>query len=335
MTMTIPSHRFSIAPMMDWTDRHCRYFLRLISKHALLYTEMVTTGAIIYGDRDRHLAFDEREHPVALQLGGSNPTELATCSKVGEDYGYDEINLNVGCPSDRVQNGRFGACLMAEPQLVADCIAAMQANVKIPVTVKTRIGIDDLDSYEHLIHFIETVSAAGCKTFIIHARKAWLQGLSPRENRTIPPIHYDRAYQLKQDFPHLNIIVNGEIKTLDAAQEHLNYVDGVMLGREAYQNPYLLADVDSLIFNDPKPKLTRLEIIEAFIPYLQNNLDKGLPLTRMSRHILGLFHNAPGGRLWRRYLSEHAHQENNVQVIRDALLKTINPSLMCRRLDIQ
>ncbi|WFP52068.1 tRNA dihydrouridine(20/20a) synthase DusA [Methylomonas sp. EFPC3] len=240
--------RFSVAPMLDWTDRHCRYFHRLLSRHALLYSEMVTTGAILQGNAERHLQRDAAEHPVALQLGGSNPRELAQCARIGAGYGYAEINLNVGCPSDRVQNGRFGACLMAEPQLVADCVAAMRDAVSIPVTVKSRIGIDDRDSYTELVDFIATVARAGCKTFIVHARKAWLSGLSPKENREIPPLRYGVVFQLKQDFPELEIVINGGINTLDTAEALLSQVDGVMLGREVYHNPFLLVQVDARIF---------------------------------------------------------------------------------------
>ncbi|MFI3122650.1 MAG: tRNA dihydrouridine(20/20a) synthase DusA, partial [Methylococcales bacterium] len=255
------SHRFCVAPMLDWSDRHCRYFHRLLSKNALLYTEMVTTGALIHGNTQRFLQFNAEEHPVALQLGGSNPNDLAICARMAEESGYDEVNLNVGCPSDRVQNGRFGACLMAEPQLVGDCIAAMQAVVKIPVTVKSRIGIDERDSYEELTQFIDTVSKAGCETFIIHARKAWLKGLSPKENREIPPLCYETVFQLKRDFPQLEIVINGGITTLEQSSELLNHVDGVMLGREVYQNPYLLAEVDMVLFGDDVPILSRKQVI--------------------------------------------------------------------------
>ncbi|MCG8672936.1 MAG: tRNA dihydrouridine(20/20a) synthase DusA, partial [Pseudomonadales bacterium] len=240
------NRRFCIAPMLDWTNRHCRYFHRLLTQHAVLYTEMVTTGAIIHGEKDRFLKFNASEHPVAIQLGGSDPKDLATCAKISEDYGYDEVNLNVGCPSDRVQSGRFGACLMADPNLVADCTHSMLEACNIPVTVKCRIGIDDQDEYEDLQRFVEAVKASGVNTFIVHARKAWLSGLSPKENRDIPPLNYERVYQLKREFPDLEIIINGGIQTLEACQEHLNYVDGVMMGREAYQNPFILAQVDSL-----------------------------------------------------------------------------------------
>ena len=315
-----PAFRFSIAPMLDWTDRHCRYFHRLLSRHALLYTEMVTTGAILYGNQQQHLQFSLEEQPLALQLGGSNPADLAACAKIGADFGYNEINLNVGCPSDRVQNGRFGACLMAEPALVADCVAAMRAVVDIPVTVKSRIGIDDRDSYPELQGFIAASRAAGCETFIVHARKAWLSGLSPKQNREIPPLRYDVVFQLKQDFPDLNIILNGGITSLAAAQEHLKQVDGVMLGREAYHNPYLLAEVDALLFNDPQPPKSRRDVILALLPYVEIQLRQGVRLHSISRHLLGLFHGVDGARAWRRHLSENASKPGaDAQVLLDAL----------------
>lgn len=300
------AHRFCVAPMLDWSDRHCRYFHRLLSRHALLYSEMVTTGAILHGNRQQHLQFNQEEHPVALQLGGSNPTDLAECAKIAADYGYDEINLNVGCPSDRVQNGRFGACLMAEPQLVADCVAAMRQAVSIPVTVKSRIGIDERDSYPELCHFIQTVADAGCETFIVHARKAWLSGLSPKQNRDIPPLRYDVVAQLKQDFPQLQIIINGGITALDDAQALLQQVDGVMLGREIYHNPYLLAEVDGRFFADQQPLKTRQALILALLPYVEAQLKQGVRLNSITRHILGLFHGVNGARAWRRHLSENA-----------------------------
>lgn len=292
--------------MLDWTDRHCRYFYRLMSKQALLYTEMVTTGALIQGDQPRFLQFNHEEHPLALQLGGSKPTDLALCAKMAQDYGYDEVNLNVGCPSDRVQNGLFGACLMAEPFLVAECIAAMQQATSIPITVKSRIGIDDKDSYEELTHFIKTVASSGCKTFIIHARKAWLQGLSPKQNRDVPPLRYEVVFQLKKDFPELEIILNGGIVSLETVQEHLNQVDGVMLGREVYQRPFLLTQVDHAVFNESKQLKTRQQIVEELIPYIQQQLKQGVRLNSISRHILGLFHSQKGAKAWRRYLSENA-----------------------------
>ncbi|TCV85682.1 MULTISPECIES: tRNA dihydrouridine(20/20a) synthase DusA [Methylomonas] len=316
--------RFSVAPMLDWTDRHCRYFHRTLSRHALLYTEMVTSGAILHGNRDRHLQFSLMEHPVALQLGGSNPLELAECAKIAVDYGYDEINLNVGCPSDRVQNGRFGACLMAEPELVAECVAAMHQAVSMPVTVKSRIGIDDRDSYEELTRFISTVAAAGCETFIVHARKAWLSGLSPKQNRDVPPLRYDVVFQLKQDFPTLRIVINGGINSLDSSRELLAHVDGVMLGREVYHNPYLLADVDRQLFNDEHPIKSRQETVLALLPYIDEQLQQGVRLHCIARHILGLFHGVDGARAWRRHLSENATRFGaGSQVILDALEFTV------------
>jgi tRNA-dihydrouridine synthase A len=315
-------HIFAVAPMMDWTDRHCRYLLRQISKHALLYTEMVTTGAILNGDRDRFLRYDRCEHPLALQLGGSEPPQLAECSRIGEDAGFDEINLNVGCPSDRVQSGRFGACLMAEPALVADCVAAMGKAVSLPVTVKTRIGIDDRDSYEELAHFIACVQQAGCETFIIHARKAFLQGLSPKENRTVPPLNYDYAYRIKQQYPGLTIIINGGITDLDAAERHLSAVDGVMLGRSAYHNPYLLAEVDRHLFQDQEPSPTREEIVHRMLPYIERELNQGSPLKHITRHMLGLFQGMPGARHWRRHLSEFGPRTGaGIEVVTQALEK--------------
>ncbi|MGY6274737.1 tRNA dihydrouridine(20/20a) synthase DusA [Methylomonas sp. MgM2] len=316
--------RFCVAPMLDWTDRHCRYFYRLMSRHVLLYTEMVTTGAILHGDRQRHLLFNEQEHPVALQLGGSNPQDLADCAKFAEDFGYDEVNLNVGCPSDRVQNGSFGACLMAEPALVADCIAAMQQAVSIPVTVKSRIGIDDRDSYEELTHFIASVASAGCNTFIVHARKAWLSGLSPKENREIPPLRYDAVYRLKRDFPQLEIVINGGITTLDASLAMLHQVDGVMLGREIYHNPYFLSSVDSCFFGDRYSIKSRQDLIIALIPYVRHQLEQGVRLNSISRHILGLFHGEKGARAWRRHLSENATKPGaDEQVLLRALEFTV------------
>ncbi|MEW5755812.1 MAG: tRNA dihydrouridine(20/20a) synthase DusA [Pseudomonadota bacterium] len=314
------SRRFAVAPMLDWTDRHCRYFLRLISRHALLYTEMVTTGAILHGDRAQHLNYNTFEHPLALQLGGSDPRELAECSAIASDYGYDEINLNVGCPSDRVQDGRFGACLMREPERVGECIGAMRAKTPLPVTVKTRLGVDEHDSYEFLCRFIEIVSAAGCRTFILHARKAWLHGLSPKENREIPPLLYERVYHIKRDFPELEIIINGGITRLDQALDHLRHVDGVMVGREAYHNPYLLADVDRLFFGDDHPIPSRAEIIQSFLPYIEAQLRGGWRLHHLTRHILGLYQGVPGARPWRRHLSERAHRPDaGVEVITSAL----------------
>jgi tRNA-dihydrouridine synthase A len=293
--------------MMDCTDRHARYFMRLITRRALLYTEMVTTGAIIHGNREHLLGYDPFEHPLALQLGGSDPGDLAICARVGQDWGYDEINLNVGCPSDRVQSGRFGACLMSEPGLVRDCVRAMKEAVRIPITVKTRIGIDDRDSYEALCEFVESVASGGCDVFIFHARKAWLQGLSPKENREIPPLRYEFVYQIKRDYPKLHVSLNGGITTLDEIAGHLNFVDGVMVGREAYSNPYFMADVDKRFFGDGGPISTRQEIVELYLPYVAGQLAGGRRLNQMARHLVGLFHSQPGGRAWRRYLSENAH----------------------------
>ncbi|MGI9305531.1 MAG: tRNA dihydrouridine(20/20a) synthase DusA [Gammaproteobacteria bacterium] len=322
---------FCCAPMMECTDRHFRYFLRLISRRTLLYTEMITTGALLHGDRERFLAYDPLEHPLALQLGGSAPTEMAACARFAEDHGFDEVNINVGCPSDRVQSGQFGACLMAQPELVAQCVAAMRASVSIPVTVKSRIGIDDQDSYEHLQRFTQTVIEGGCHTLIVHARKAYLQGLSPRENRDLPPLRYDVVYRLKRDFPQLEVIVNGGIKTLAEAKEKLEHVDGVMLGREAYQNPYVLADVDHEFFADCAPQRSRREVLEAFVPYIEAQLARGVYLSRMSRHILGLFQGQPGARAWRRYLSEHAYKRGaGVEVLRHAASLVSEPESLAR-----
>ncbi|NOT84854.1 MAG: tRNA dihydrouridine(20/20a) synthase DusA [Methylococcaceae bacterium] len=314
---------FSVAPMLDWTDKHCRYFHRLLSQHALLYTEMVTTGAIIYGDAHRHLAFNSEENPVALQLGGSDPQDLARCAQMAVDYGYQELNLNVGCPSDRVQNGRFGACLMAKPSLVAECVAAMQRVVSIPVTIKCRIGIDEQDSYEELVTFVRTITDAGCATFIVHARKAWLSGLSPKQNREVPPLRYDVVYQLKQDFPYLTIILNGGLTTLAECDVVLQQVDGVMLGREIYHNPYLLSTVDQHCYGDSHAIVSRTAIVEAFLPYVQKQLAAGVRLNSMTRPILGLFHGQFGARAWRRYLSDHACKTDaGLEVVVEALKLT-------------
>jgi tRNA-dihydrouridine synthase A len=301
------NRKLSVAPMLDWTDRYCRYFLRLISKHVVLYTEMVTTGAILHGDRARFLDFDPAEHPLALQLGGSNPGELAECARLGNLWGYDEINLNVGCPSDRVQSGRFGACLMMTPNLVGDCVKAMRDRVTIDISIKHRIGVDDRDSYEALCDFVGTVSEAGCSTFIVHARKAWLQGLSPKENREVPPLSYPTVHRLKRDFPQLEVIINGGITNLDQVSDQLERVDGVMIGREAYHNPWILAEADHLIFGQPRSPLSRHQIVESLIPYVEHELAKGMPINRITRHILGLFQSQPGARKWRRVLSEGSH----------------------------
>ena len=316
----LPHHTFSVAPMLDWTDKHCRYFHRLLTKNALLYTEMVTTGAILHGNSERFLAFNKDEGAVAFQLGGSNPEDLASCAQLVEQYGYAEVNLNVGCPSDRVQNGRFGACLMAEPELVAECIAAMQSVVSIPVTVKSRIGIDDRDSYEELLKFVSTIASSGCNDFIIHARKAWLQGLSPKQNREVPPLCYSVVYQLKKDFPELNISLNGGVKSLEAATDILQYVDGVMVGREAYHNPYLLAEVDRQVFGIATDIKTRHQVVMELIPYIQEHIFEGGRLHNITRHILGIFHGVAGARAWRRCLSEKAPKNGaNEAVVLEAL----------------
>jgi tRNA-dihydrouridine synthase A len=299
--------RVSVAPMMGWTDRHDRYFMRLISPNALLYTVMITTGALIYGKKLHVLDYSAEEHPIALQLGGSDPADLAACAKIAESYGYDEINLNCGCPSDRVQRGQFGACLMSSPALVADCIDAMKQATDIPVTVKTRIGIDDQDSYQFLLDFVGPIAEKGCHSFTIHARKAWLNGLSPAENRTIPPLKWETAYQLKKDFPHLEIILNGGIKTTEHITEALKHVDGVMIGREAYQNPYFMSEVERTVFGTENLR-SRREVIEALMPYIDNNLQNGIPLKDISRHILGLFQGLHGARRWRQILSSEAYK---------------------------
>lgn len=301
-------NRLSVAPMMDWTDRHCRYFHRLLAPHARLYTEMVTSAALVHGDRQRLLGFDDAEHPVALQLGGSDPQELAQAARIGAEFGYDEINLNVGCPSDRVQSGRFGACLMHEPALVADCFTSMREAVTIPVTIKCRLGVDDQDEYADLQHFIETVAARGCGIFIVHARKAWLKGLSPKENREVPPLNYQRVYQLKRDFPALTILINGGIQSLAEVRTHLMHTDGVMLGRTAYHEPYRLAELEHALFGTPLPD--RMALIRQMREYTERHLAEGGKLNHISRHLLGLFQGLPGARGWRRHLSENAHRDN-------------------------
>jgi tRNA-dihydrouridine synthase A len=302
------SRKLSVAPMMDWTDRHCRVFHRQITRHTWLYTEMVTTGALIHGDVARHLRYDEIEHPVALQLGGSDPADLAVSAKLGQEWGYDEINLNCGCPSERVQRGAFGACLMAEPQLVADCVKAMRDAVDIDVTVKHRIGIDKNEDYGFVRDFVGTIADAGCTTFIVHARNAILKGLSPKENREIPPLKYEVAYQLKREFPALEIIINGGIKTSDEVALHLEHVDGVMLGREAYHNPYVMADYDARFYGDDAPVKSRTEVLAAMLPYIAAQLaeygDKGLKLNSITRHMLGIMTGLPGARAFRQLMSD-------------------------------
>jgi len=320
------SHKLSCAPMLDWTDRHCRYFYRLMSQHTVLYTEMVTTGAILHGKGD-YLSYNNAEHPLVLQLGGSDVKDMTECAKIAEQYGYDEININVGCPSDRVQNGRFGACLMAEPQLVADCVSEMQSVTSIPVTVKSRIGIDDLDSYEFLYTFIEQVAQAGCQHFIIHARKAWLSGLSPKQNRDIPPLDYSRVYQVKQDFPQLAISINGGIKTLEETKGHLQHIDGVMIGREIYNSPYLLATVDQEIYGVEKSQISLEQVVNLMADYVNEYVSitpehGNNRAWHVLRHMLGLCNGLAGARQYRRYLSECAGQKNaNGEILKEAFSK--------------
>jgi tRNA-dihydrouridine synthase A len=305
--------------MMDWTDRHCRAFHRVLTRRALLYTEMVTTGAVLHGDRDRLLGFDPTEHPVALQLGGSDPAELAAAARIGEDLGYDEINLNVGCPSDRVQSGRFGACLMREPDLVAECMAAVAEAVRVPATVKCRIGVDDQDPEEALFGLVDRCAAVGVSTFIVHARKAWLKGLSPKENRDVPPLDYALVHRLKRERPHLRIVLNGGLPSLEAAEEHLGSVDGVMLGRAAYHEPALLGRVDSRLFGDTRT-IEPVEAVRAYVPYVRRRLEEGVHVAAMTRHMLGLFHGRPGARAWRRILTvEGVGRSAGVEVIERAL----------------
>jgi tRNA-dihydrouridine synthase A len=315
---------FAVAPMMEWTDRHCRFFHRRLTRHALLYTEMITAQAIRHGDRARLLGFDPRKQPVALQLGGSDPALLAEAAKCGEDFGYAEINLNVGCPSDRVREGRFGACLMAEPELVAECVAAMRHAVRLPVTVKCRLGIDDQDTGASLDRFIGAIAAAGCRTVIVHARKAWLKGLSPKENREIPPLDYARVHRLKSAFPHLNVILNGGLSDLESALAHLPVLDGVMLGRAAYHDPWLLAGVDPLFAGAPAPVASRAAAVAAMRPYIAGELARGTYLSHITRHMLGLYHGEPGGRWWRRILSEEAHRPGAGLAVIDRALVAVS-----------
>lgn len=305
--------------MLDYTDRFFRYFMRLITRNTVLYTEMVATSTLLRGEPERVLEFDPLEHPLALQLGGSDPMDLARCARIAEERGYDEVNLNLGCPSNRVQSGRFGACLMAEPELVAECIRAMEESINIPLSVKTRIGIDHTDSYENLAHFVETLAAAGGDSFIIHARKAWLEGLSPRENREIPPLNYAIPMRLKRDFPQLEIILNGGVRSLEQASRLLENVDGIMIGREAYQNPWMFAQADTRFFGSAYQPQSRYQVLDALLPFIERQLEQGVALQRISRHILGLFRGVPGARSWRRHLSEHAHRKRaGVEVIRQA-----------------
>jgi len=321
--MTVPwGNPLSVAPMMDYTDRHFRYFLRQMTRRTLLYTEMITTAAIIHGDRGKLLDFSPVEKPLVLQLGGDNPEQLAECAKIGQDWGYDEINLNVGCPSDRVQNGHFGACLMARPVQVGSCIKTMQQAVSIPVTVKHRIGIDDQDKYEDLKEFVQIVAEFGCQRFTVHARKAWLNGLSPKENRTIPPLRYEDVYRLKTDFPQLFIEINGGIRAIAEIQSHLQQVDAVMIGRVAYENPYFLATVDRDIYGEKIEPLTRAEIIQKMLPYIDEWTRKELKLNAVSRHLLTLFNGQPGTKAWKRHISENAHLLNaDSKIIKKALQK--------------
>ncbi len=322
-TLTHPLYPLSVAPMMDRTDRHFRYFMRQITRRTLLYTEMVTAAAILHGDRTQLLGFSPIEKPLVLQVGGDNPKELAICAQVAEDMGYDEINLNVGCPSSRVKQGNFGACLMAQPERVAEAITTMQQSVKIPVTVKHRIGIDDRDRYEDLVHFVQIVAQqGGCQRFSIHARKAWLQGLSPKENRTIPPLRYEEVHRLKRDFPHLWIEINGGITTLSQVQQQLQQVDGVMIGRAAYDNPYLFAIADQVIFGEKSDSLTRHQIIERMFPYIEDCLSRGMRLNSVTRHLLQLFTGQPGTKAWKRHLSENVYRPGaGVEVLQQALAK--------------
>lgn len=325
------SHRISIAPMMGWTDRHARYFFRLITKNSLLYTEMVNTGALLHnrqkvGSQKRLLAYHASEHPLALQLGGNDPQQLMLCAVMAEDAGFDEVNLNVGCPSDRVKSGQFGACLMARPELVADCVSAMKAKVNIPVTVKCRIGIDDMEDYSSLEYFVSIVAAADCNTFIVHARKAWLQGLSPKQNREIPPLKYDYVYRLKKEKPDLTIVINGGIKSIEAAQQQLLYVDGVMIGREAYHNPYILADVDEKIYRQlDAVTQTREQIVSQMCDYINSEMHTGVALHSITRHMLGLFQGCRGAKIWRRYISENSHRPDvGSEVVKTALDKMLS-----------
>lgn len=327
---TTDSKQISIAPMMDWTTRDYRYFARLFNPHVIMYSEMVTTGAILHGDMARHLDFDAQEQPIILQLGGSDPKQLAECSKIAEQWGYAGVNLNVGCPSDRVQNNKIGACLMAEPQLVAECIDAMQNAVGIPVSVKHRIGIDQQDSYEEMRHFVDTIAETGCRHFIVHARIALLQGLSPKENREIPPLRYAEVYRLKDERPHLNIEINGGIKTVDEVQQHLQWTDGVMIGREAYHNPYLLAALGQALWKITPP--SRFDIMQQMFPYIEQRLHNGVPMSLISRHLLGLFQNLPHARKWRQALS--GGNAKSLQDIQNAL-QMMQVALANHEIDIQ
>lgn len=319
MSPSPQSWRLSVAPMLDWTDRHCRYFHRLITHHARLYTEMVTTGALIHGDREKFLKYSEVEHPLALQLGGSVPKDLAQCALMAQHAGFDEVNLNCGCPSDRVQQGAFGACLMLKPQLVADCVKAMLDHVSIPVTIKHRIGIDKIDNYDFVRDFVGVIALTGCQVFIVHARNAWLKGLSPKENRSIPPLRYEFAYQLKQDFPDLTIIINGGIQSNAEIAQHLQHVDGAMIGREAYHNPYMMSDWDQLFFEDQHEILSREEVEQCMVDYCRFAENQGVPWPQIMRHILGLRHGLPGSRYWRQVWSDAKNKSSPVEEIASQL----------------
>ncbi len=316
---------FCVAPMLDCTDRHERYLARLISKHAVLYTEMITTGALIFGDRPRFLNFNEAEHPVALQLGGSDPAAMTQCAELVQEWGYDEVNINVGCPSDRVQSGSFGACLMQSPDLVADNVRLMQAAVDIPVTVKCRIGVDDQEPRDSLWRLVELSANAGCTTFLVHARKAWLKGLSPKENRDVPPLDYDLVYDLKKAFPELEIIINGGINTIEACQTHLQHVDGVMMGREAYSNPYIMARVDGELYGSDETAMSRDQVLRRYSEYAADQLNQGTRINHITRHAVGLYHGEPKSRLFRRHLSQHAHlPESDETVLIEAFDAMVN-----------
>ncbi len=320
--------RFSVAPMMDWTDRHCRAFHRTMSRRARLYTEMVTTGAIIHGPRERLLGFDAAEHPVAVQLGGSEPAALAHCARICEDYGYHEINLNCGCPSDRVQNGAFGACLMREPALVGECVSAMKAVVKIPVTLKCRIGVDDQEPHEALWAMTRSVVDAGVDALVVHARKAWLKGLSPKENRDVPPLDYPLVHQLKREWPDLPTAINGGVSTIEQALEQLSHLDGVMVGRAAYHEPGLLLQVDPELFGEPAPVATQFDALESYLPYIEAQLEQGVRLSDITRHMLGLFTGMPGARAWRRHLATEAVKRGaGIEVVRDGVAHVRRPNM--------
>lgn len=321
MHAMIKNRKISIAPMMSYSDRHFRMLMRLLSEHALVYTEMVSTTELLRNKRYHLLHYNTEEHPLALQLGGSNPQDLVECARMGEDLGYDEINLNVGCPSSRVNSGKFGACLMKEPALVADCMKAMIDAVSIPVTIKTRIGVDDRDVYESLYEFVEMNVQAGCRVFILHARKAWLQGLSPKENRNIPPLRYENVYRLKKDFPDLEIVINGGINTVEGATTHLEHVDGVMIGREAYRSPLFIAELERALFAGPSAdEFSVKKVLVQYLPYVAKQLSKGVKLHRITRHLLGLCHGKPGAKRWRRYLTEETrHRHNEISVLEAAI----------------